>query len=214
MFNYRILRSFLLLPAALALVGCANSGPPQVTEVDRVLKARSIEGAPFSKIVVVGAAPSRETMRRLEEGFRRELGKRKVEAHSFVRKSPAKEPSEAAIMALVEETGADAVLVVSGVIGGAALTSHSETVAADVQPMVRGQTLVNFFRYDYKEIQRTSYNDFTVSVQLVTDVYEVGSNQRVYSVESNTAHGKTGFDIIIAEAETVVARMHKDRIIR
>ena len=214
MFNYRILRSFLLFALAAMLSACANTGPPQVTEVDRVLKAPSIEGAPFSSVVVVGAAPSRETMRRLEEGFLRELGKRKVEAHSFVRKSAAKEPSEAAIMALVKETGAEAVLVVSGVIGGAALTSHSETVAADVQRQVRGQTLVNFFRYDYKEIQRTSYNHFTLSVQLVTDVYEVGSNQRVYSVESNTANGKTGFDIIIAEAETVVARMHKDRIIR
>lgn len=209
-----ISRISLLLVTSALLAACQNSGPPQTTEVDRVLKARSIPDAPFSRVVVVGAAPSRETMRKIEEGFIRELNKRKIEAHSFVRESEAKQPSEAAIMALVEKTSAQAVLVVSGVIGGAALTSHSETVAADVQAQVRGQTLVNFFRYNYKEIQRTTYNDFTVSVRLVSDVYEVGTNQRVYSVESNTANGKTAFDIIIAEAATVVERMRKDRIIR
>lgn len=214
MSKHSILRFLYLLAMVAAVSGCVNSGPPQTTEVDRVLKAKSIANAPFSNIVVVGAAPSRETMRRIEEGFTRELAKRKVTAHSFVRKSPAKEPSEAAIMALVKETGADAVLVVSGVIGGPSASQQSETVAADVQLQVRGKTLVNFFRFDYKDIQRTTWNDFTLNVQLVSDLYEVDSNQRVYSVESNTMHGRTGFDIIIAEAETVVARMHKDRIIR
>ncbi len=214
MLKHGIIRFLFLAAIAAVAAGCANSGPPQTTEVNRVLKARSIDGAPFSNVVVVGAAPSRETMRRIEEGFVRELGKRNIQAHSFVRESEAKQPGEAAIMALAEETGAEAVLIVSGVIGGAALTQHSETVAADVQPRVRGKTLVNFFRYDYREIQRTTYNDLTVDVRLVTDVYEVVSNQRVYSVESNTANGRTAFDIIIAEAETVVERMRKDRIIR
>jgi hypothetical protein len=209
-----ILRLFYLIATVIAVSGCVNSGPPQTTEVDRVLKAASIENAPFSNIVVVGAAPSRETMRRIEVGFTQELAKRKIDAHSFVRNSPAKEPSEEAIMALVKETNADAILVVSGVIGGPSMARQTETVAADVQRQVRGQTLVNFFRYDYKDIQRTTWNDFTLNVQLVSDLYEVTSNQRVYSVESNTSHGKTGFDIIIAEAETVVARMHKDRVIR
>ena len=153
-------------------------------------------------------------MRRIEEGFIRELRTKNVEAHSFVRESDAKEPSQEAIMALAQKTSAQAVLVVSGVLEGASLTNRSETVAADVQPQVRGKTLLNYFRYDYKEIKRSSYSDFTVSVMLVSDLYEVATNQRVYSVESNTTHGKTGYDIIIAEAKSVVARMQKDRIIR
>lgn len=207
-------RLFLLAVSAVLLAGCESSGPTQTTEVSRVLKAPSIATAPFKNIVVVGAAPSRQTMRDLEEGFIRELRRRDVEAHSFVRESDAKEPSEAAIMALVEKVSADAVLVISGVVGDAALTRHSETVAADIQPQVRGQTLINFFRFDYKEIQRSSYADFTVNAMLVSDLYEAATKQRVYSVESNTMHGGTGFNIIIAEADAVVSRMRKDRLIR
>jgi len=210
----RVSRNLLLVVVVIALGGCESSGPQQTTEVDRVLKARSIPSAPFSNILVVGAAPSRETMRNIEEGFVRELEKRNIQAHSFVRESDALEPSEQAIMALSEKTSADAVLVVSGMLEGAELTKRSETVAADVQPQVRGKTLINFFRYDYKEIQRSSFSDFTVSIVLVSDLYETSSKQRVYSVESNTAHGGTRFEIITAEARAVVDRMRKDRIVR
>jgi hypothetical protein len=210
----RSLRIAVLLAAFVVVSGCESTGPAQSTEVSRVLKARSIPSAPFSNIIVVGAAPSRETMRNIEEGFVRELRRHKIEAHSFVRESEAREPSEAAIIALVEKTSADAVLIVSGVLEGAELTSKSETVAADVQAQVRGQTLLNFFRYDYKEIQRSSYSDFTVNVDIVSDLYETSTRQRVYSVESNTAHGGTGYQIIVAEAEAVVARMRRDRIVR
>jgi hypothetical protein len=202
------------MSSVFVLAACESRGPVQTTEVNRVLKAPNIESLPFDTILVVGAAPSRETMRRIEVGFMQELEKHKVRAYSFVRDSEALEPSEEAIMALVEETGADAILIVSGQLGGSALTQQNETIAADVQVQVRGQDLFNFFRYDYVDIKRATYSDFTTNVEIVSDLYETSSKERIYSVESNTEHGGTGYQIIVAEAKIVVDRMKKDRIIR
>lgn len=204
---------FLVLLASI-LGACESSGPRQSTAVNRVLMAPQISTAPFSNVLIVGAAPTRETARNIEEGLTQELSRRNVESHSFVRESDAKEPSEEAIMALVDDKNIDAVLVVSAMLEGAELTSRSEQGDANVQSQVRGGGLVDFFRYDYKEVTRASYSDYTVNVVLVSDLYEVATKDRVYSVESSTAHGQTSYEIIIAEARAIVDRMKQDRLLR
>ena len=115
---------FLVLLASI-LGACESTGPRHSTAVNRVLMAPQISTAPFSNVLIVGAAPTRETARNIEEGLTQELSRRNIESHSFVRESDAKEPSEEAIMALVDDKNIDAVLVVSAMLEGAELTSRS-----------------------------------------------------------------------------------------
>ena len=198
--------------AALLIGACESSGPTQKTSVDRVLISRNISNAPYSKVLVIGAVPSRETARNIEYGLSQELRAAKVEAHSFVRESSSKGPSDEAVQALIAETGVDGVIIVSGKPAGAAGVERDEQVDFDAE--TRGGRLFNYFRYDYKHITRPSYADFTRDVVLVTDFYDAESGGRIYSVESSTAHGETSYSIIMAESKAIVRRLKQDGLIR
>ncbi len=198
--------------AALLLAACESSGPKQTTSVDRVLMSRNISNAPYSKVLVIGATPSRETARNIEYGLSKELNAARVEAHSFVKESASKEPSDEAVQALVTETGVDGVIIVSGRLLGATGVERDEQV--DFVAETRGGSLFNYFRYDYKDIERPSYADFTRDVVLVTDFFDAESGDRIYSVESSTVHGQTSYEIITAESKAIIKQLKRDGLIR
>ncbi len=197
--------------AALLLAACESSGPTQKTSVDRVLMSRNISNAPYSKVLVIGAVPSRETARNIEYGLSKELNSARVEAHSFVKESASKEPSDEAVQMLITETGVDGVIIVSGQLLGATGVERDEQV--DFEAETRGGSLFNYFRYDYKEIERPSYTDFTSDVVLVTNFYDAESGDRIYSVESSTSHGQTNYEIITAESKAIIKQLKQDGLI-
>lgn len=205
--------SLLLITLAGLTVAACQTTTPQSTSVDRVLKAPNISNAPYKTVLAVGAVPSRETSRNIETALMEHLSSKHVKVHSFVRESDSKVASEEAIRALVEKTGADGVIVVSGKIAGAALEERGEQTA-DYQPQVRGGSLFNFFRYDYKNVTRAGYIDYTTNVIFVADFYDVASGDRIHSVESSVAHGQSGYDIIMAEGEAIADRLRTDGIVR
>ncbi len=195
------------------MLAACETQPVAKTSVDRVRKAPDVPNAPYSNIVVVGIVSTREGSRTIEVGIVEALTNRNIQSHSFVRKSDSKEANEEAVLALVEETGADAVIVVSPRVVGADLSTKDEQTELDSR--VRGRGTLGFFRYDYNEqIKRESYSDYTINVVLVTDLYDVEKRDRVYSVESSTAHGQTDYRLINAESKTIVERLRKDRMIR
>lgn len=207
----KIYRTLLVVAATLAAAGCETSPVPETT-VNRVLIAPELPNAPYGTILIVGATPDRESDRMIEEGLRQELGKRDVEPISFVRRSTATQPSEDAVRALVEETGAGAVLVVTGRLEGVEIARRDERV--EVDPQVRGGSLLDFFRYDYKETTNPAYDDVAIDVRFVSDLYDVETGLRVYSVESATARGLTSYDVVIGEARAIARRLAKDGLIR
>lgn len=194
------------------LVACETSKPRQETTVDRVFMAPNVENAPYSNLLVIGVTPSRESSRMIEEGLTQELASRGVEAHSFVKESLSTEATESAILELVNEKNIDGVIVVSATQQGTEIVTRDERV--DLAAEVRGGGLLDYFRYDYKEITQPSYSEYTVTVILVSDFYDVESQDRIYSVESSTAHGETTFEIVIDESEAIVARLKKDGLIQ
>ena len=210
--NKRFSLVFLVLASSALVLGACQRTIPQSTSVDRVFKAPTIEAAPYQNLLVVGAVPSRETARNIETALMEHLRKRNVEAHSFVRESDSTEANEEAIRYLVERTGATGVIVVSGRLSGAELATREDQVSVDKQ--VRGGGLFDYFRYEYKESQPSSRSDFTVNVVFVSDLYDVASERKVYSVESSTMHGQTSFDILMAEGEAIVKRLRTDGLIR
>ena len=187
--------------------------PRQATSVDRVLMAPNVKNAPYSNLLVIGVTPSRESSRMIEAGLTQELASKTVEAHSFVKESSSTEPTEEAVLELVSEKNIDGVIVVSARLEGAEILRQDERVDLDAE--VRGGGgLLNYFRYDYREITRPSYSEYAVDVILVSDFYDVESQDRIYSVESSTAHGETTYEIVIDESKAIVARLKKDRLIR
>lgn len=205
-----VARAALLL-FALFLAAC-NSQPVARTTVDRVLKAPDVPNAPYSNLVLVGVAPSRDLARQLEQGLREVLRDRGVEVHSFVSESTAKEATPEAVKALVDTTGAGGVLMITGRPTGGDIEEHEEIV--DVEARSIGGNLVNFFRYDYKEFTEPTYTDVTLDVVLVSLLFDAASNSRVHSVEAHTSDGESSYQIIMAQSKAIAARLAKDGMIR
>lgn len=197
--------------AALVIVAC-ESAPPQKTTVDRVLIAPTLDNAPYRNILVVGATPTRELDRMIEEGMILRLKERGVQTVSFVRSSPATRPSEEAVYDLVRDKDVDGVIVMTTRFVGGQVRKRDEQV--DLERDVRGGTLLNYFRYDYKRDTRPSYADATLDVRIASDFYDAKTQKRVYAVESTTVHGKTSYDIVMSESRAIVSRMKRDGLIQ
>lgn len=209
-----IFRTAAVAASLVAVLSGCQVSPATETSVNRVLMAPDNENLPYSRVLVVGATPSRETDRIIEEGLLGELRDRGVQAHSFVRASSSTAPTEGAVAALVAEKSAGAVIVVTARLRDVEVVQVPEQVSVDPRVRgVRGGTLFDFFRYDYREIANPRYADVMVDVVFVTDVYDTASEDRVYSVESSTARGKTGYEVAIAESRAIADRMHKDGLI-
>ncbi len=212
--NY--LHAVFVVLIAFTMTACESTGPSQTTSVDRVLRATEYVNAPYKKILVVAAVPSRETARNIEFGITGELNSANVEAHSFVRESSSTEATDAAIQDFINEHGIDAVIVVSANLTAAAVRQRSEE-QIDIQVIPQGGSLVGFFRSDYKEVKRPNQAEgsgYTLDVSLVSDLYDVKSDKRVYSIESSTQNGETRYQIIIAQSKVIAARLKEDGLIR
>lgn len=201
----------MLSIAALVVAGC-ETAPPQKTTVDRVLIAPKLDNAPYKNILVVGATPTRELDRMIEEGMTLRLKELGVQTVSFVRSSPALRPSEEAVYELVKDRNVDGVIVMTTRFVGGGVRKRDEQV--DLERDVRGGTLLNYFRYDYKRDTRPSYADSTLDVRIASDFYDAKTQKRVYAVESTTVHGKTSYEIVMSESRAIVSRMKKDGLIR
>ena len=206
--SWRIL--ILSIAVASATAGCTTE-PVSRTSVDKVLKAPDAPNAPYSNIVLVGVAPSRELARELEQGLGVRLTEKGVEAHSFVKESTATAVSEEAVAALVAATGADAVLMISGQLAGGEIEKRDEPIDVEARPI--GDNLLNYFRYDYEEYVAPTFADITMDVVLVSNLFDGASNDRVHSVEASTTDGETSYEIIMAQAKVIVDRMKKDGLI-
>lgn len=216
MINKNYLHTALIVLIAFSITACESTGPSQTTSVDRVLRATEHVNAPYKKILVVAAVPSRETARNIEFGITGELNSANVEAHSFVRESSSTEATEAAIQEFINEHGIDAVIVVSANLTGAAVRQQ-KAEQVDIQVIPQGGSLVGFFRSDYKEVKRPNQaegSDYTLDVSLVSDLYDVKSDKRVYSIESSTQNGETRYQIIMAQSKAIVSRLKADGLIR
>lgn len=207
------MRTALLIAAAALLAAC-ESAPPQKTTVDRVLIAPNLDSAPYRHILVVGATPTRELDRMIEEGMTQHLRERGVQTVSFVRASSATRPSEEAVYALVQEKNVDGVIVMTTRFVGGQVQKRDEQVDMNVQRSVRGGGLLDYFRYNYREDARPSYADSTLDVRIASDFYDAKTQARVYAVESSTTYGRTGYEIVMSESKAIVARMKKDGLIQ
>ena len=205
------MRLFIATCAVAVLAAC-QSTPQQTTTVDRVLIAPNVANAPYTKVLIVAAVPRRETARNIEQGFSEQIESAGVQAHSFVRESSSTEPSDEAVAELVKATGVNGVIIVTASLAGAEITKHEEQV--DVDAETQGGNLFGFFRYDYKESATPSYSDYTVDVVLTSDLFDVESGERVYSLESSTKRGGSTYDIVMSEGKVLVGCLKQDGLIR
>ena len=116
------------------------------------------------------------------------------------------------VVTAVRKTNADAVLV-------------SRLLRQDVAPRGvdarkesrkkrRDEYAVDFFRYDYEEIEIPSYTLLTSTVEIATDLYETTEGRIVYSLNTITYQKQTEWEVLDEVTIAISKRLRKDRMIK
>ena len=208
--SQRYARIAAILTIAALVVACA--GKTSQTYVDRVARAKEIPNAPYSNILIVAIAQRGATAREFEEVLAAELTDMGINANGYHRAASRADVKEEVVRQLVTELESDAIIFVTGSF----VSAQREVTGSrtELQSQVKGGGLVDFFRYDYEEAKTPAKTDYRVNVQFTSDMFDVETEERIYTVESRTDLAETTSEIILAEAEELAKRLRKDRLVR
>lgn len=198
--------------ALVAAIAAACTGPVAHTHVDRVARVKELPNAPYKRVLIVGTAARASSAREFEEVLAKELSNDHTYAFGYHRAASRADVKEDVIRSIAESQNADAILVVTSRLVNAEREVTEERT--DVQARVKGGGLVDYFRYDYKEYTSPPSADYRVNVQVQSDMFDVASDRRIYTVESRTEFAETTSEIIIGEAKELAKRLRKDKLVR
>lgn len=199
-----------LLMTAAFVVACA--GKTSQTHVDRVARAKELPNAPYKRVLIVGTAVRAAAAREFEEILAKELTNDHTYAFGYHRAASRADVKEEVVRSLAELQDADAILVVTSRLVNAERELTKERT--DVQAEVKGGGLVDFFRYDYKEYTTPPTAGYRLNIQVHSDMFDVATEQRIYTVESRTEFAQTTSEIVLAEARELAKRLRKDKLVR
>ena len=205
-------RTALAAIATVAALVAACTAPTAQTHVDRVARAKELPNAPYKRVLIVGTAARASSAREFEEILAKDLSNDHTYAFGYHRAASRADVTEEVVRSLAEMQNADAILVVTARLVNAEREVSGERT--DVQAQVKGGGLVDFFRYDYKEYTTPPSAEYRVNVQVQTDMFDVASEDRIYTVESRTDFGETTSEIILSEAKELAKRLRKDKLVK
>lgn len=209
--NFRRLAGIAaLLVIAATVVACA--GKTAQTYVDRVARAKELPNAPYKRVLIVGTAVRAAAAREFEEALAKELTNKHTYAFGYHRAASRADVKEDVVRSLAELQNADAILVVTSRLVNAERQVTKERT--DVEAKVRGGGLVDFFRYDYKEYTTPPTAGYRVNIQVHSDMFDVATEKRIYTVESRTEFAQTTAEIVLGETRELARRMRKDKLVR
>jgi hypothetical protein len=194
---------------ALALLGCGTA--------DRVVKLYEnpeFVGGPFTNILVVGVHEDADARRRFESGVAgaiRKGGTSATPSLNFMRSSDG--ISRDAIVEIVERENFDAVLVTRLVDLDVQIERREGRSTAQAQRR-DDLPLVDFFRYDYVEYQDPMTTTAVRTVVLVTDLYNVADESKVWGVESTSIQKDSVFDLFNGISDALAGALSTDNLIR
>ena len=195
----------------MLLAGCVATKLPE-TSVDRVARAKELPNAPYERVLIVAIAARGATARAFEEELAVELSNRRTHAFGYHRAASRADVKEEVVRSIAEAERADAILFITARLVNAQQVVTDERTAVRAQAM--GGGLVDFFRYDYDEYTVPATTDYRVTVMFNTDMFDVKTESRIYTVESRTDLAETSAEIIVAESQELARRLRKDRMVR
>jgi hypothetical protein len=195
--------SFLLALAAVVANGCAATSSHSGPDMDETSFSN------FLVVAVAGNYNSRAQFERATVSGLRQQGASASTYHSLVSGDNPITPDE--VRAAVKSGAFDAVLVTRVLDTQTDLTVNKDREETDATPI--GGRLVNLFRYDYTDYENPGTIDLKTSVTLATELYNVTTEEIVWSMEQ-TSKGETNLGLLIDEtAATVVDRLDRDDLI-
>ncbi len=202
----------LLLFASVALGAC--SAGPQVTTTQEL--AESVD-APYENVLVIFLADKFDSRRYLEKEVVAAISKLGTEAVASTSLMDSRTPAtRQTFLAMVEATGADAVLVTQ------LANLQSKGTVVDMNPEAtynfRPTYYYNVWSVDLQEYIEPQAVDFVHALELATQLYSVHVKDVVWAIESKSRIVQdfdqlADYSIYVDEANAIVTRLSRDGLI-
>lgn len=191
--------------AILTLAGCATKTTVSSTWLDD-----SKRGNRYDKVLVVAMAAQGDKRMSFEDEVAFNLKNSGAQAWASSRHMPTTtDINPETIAPIADKVGAN-VVVVSRVTQMDVSTSESKAYT-DVTATRRAGTA---FRYDYEEKELPTMVTPQFTIELETDVVDVATGERVYSVVAATSGQESLSDVINVLSNAIAKRLRSDGVIR
>ena len=205
-------RAMCVFAISVAVAACSTG--PQVTTTQKFAESTS---APYENLLVIFLADKFDSRRYLETEVVKKLAENGTQAVASTSMMDSRTPkTRQTFLAMVEKTGADAVLVTQ------IANLQSEGTVVDMNPEAtynfRQTYYYNVWSVDLQEYKEPQAVDFEHSLALATQLYSVSSKDVVWAIESHS-NIKQAFDqgpdysIYVDEAKAIASSLRKDGLI-
>ena len=205
-------KTFLFLWMALAIAACSSA--PQVTRTQDISENAD---APYNKILVITLFETFDPRAYLEKEVVLKLAEFGTDAVASTTMMNSRTPvTRATFMAMVEEIGADAVLVTQ--------LSHLDATATvkDMRPTAsrnfRPTYYYNVFSYELTEYVEPQGVELEYDLVLATELYSVGQREGVWAIQSHSnivfdTEQTSDYTVYINEAKAIASSLLSDGMI-
>ncbi len=195
-----------MLTFAAFAQGCSQSTTVDVTRYGQQWDQ------PHSRILIIGLSNSRNRRDRWETVMADTLRRSGMMAWASTSlMDPTTDLSRETILPVVEESGADLVLVTRLV--------REDVKASEVQGYTGAKTqrktenpVIDFFRYDYKEYEEPGYVLLSTTVRLTTDVFETRAGRLLLTIDTTTRDKDSEFDLLVDVTEAIDRRLRREQL--
>ena len=190
------------------LCGCASS--------DRVVKTYEdpdFTGRAFANVLVVGVHQNATTRRRFESAVAEAIRARGAAASPSLNFMLSTDDlSRDSLLTIVKREGFDAVLVTRLLDAQVRVENREGRSTAEAQRR-NDIVLADFFRYDYIEYKDPMVSNTVSTVILATDLYDVASESKIWSVESSAVDKASVYETIKTTSSVLATALSRDGLI-
>jgi hypothetical protein len=199
--NYRssLFASFIVL-----LSGCATP-----TGVTNTYSDDAYANSSFGNILVIGVAGNYNSRSQFERTLVSGLRSEGASASAYYTVVPGNDPiSREAVLDVVKSGGFDAVLLTRIVDQQDQVEEEAGSTGARASTI--GGRPVNFFRYDYEELNEPKTINLTTTVTLSSELFSAADEKLIWAIEVANSNAANNGVLINETTAAIVARMRRD----
>lgn len=191
----------------LLTLGCARQ-----TEVVKLYEDPDAGQKKYQRLLVVSVSDARREQENFENAIAEQLRQQGIEAvPSHTLFSADQGLLEEDLNRASEKTGADGLLITH--VAGVDTTTEVREGREDIVAECRGGDLADYFLYDYKVLRQPESVRLSHTVIVIANLYEVGTFERIWGIQSTCFDKATMSEVIIEEAEAIARQLQFDSLI-
>ena len=192
---------------ALLLVACAAS-----TQVAKTYSDDAYANLSFNNFLVIGVAGNYNSRAQFERTVVSGLRAEGASASPYYSIVQGNEPiSRDAVLGAVQSGSFDAVLVTR--VLGQQTDVDVQSGSAGAKATTIGGSPINFFRYDYEELNEPVRISFNRTVVLGTELFSSADEKMIWAIESSSTNAASVGVLIDDTATSIVSRLRRDGLI-